>query len=132
MFYWYEKKIVVGMLYMCCLMINVLFCWMGKNSLVNDVIIYLFEEIVCCSIICKVLKVWDSKYVDLLEIIQQVKKIDECFVVMIVLQYYFGLCVKESIEFCGDVEKESGVFFFLVQLGIKGGCFCYIFVEIDE
>ena len=121
MAHWHTQGIVANTLHTRLSMLRVLCDWMGKSNVVKNITDYLPAETVRRKTVATESKAWDAKNVDALEIIELAKQVDERFAVMLALQHYLGLRVKESIEIRpGTALIEEGEAIEL-QSGTKGG-----------
>lgn len=132
MAYWHEKGIVAGTLHTRLSMIKVLCDWLGKRNVVKDITAYLPEEVVRRSTVAKVSKAWDAKGMDPLEIIKLANQIDERLAVMLAMQHFFGLRVKESIELRPANAVVDGGTVLELHEGTKGGRVRRIEIKTDQ
>lgn len=121
MTYWHEKGIVAGTLHTRLSMINVMCGWMGKRNVVHSIRHYLPEEAVKRRSVATKSKAWNAEGVDPEVVIEQARKIDERFGLMLSLQHTFGLRVKESIELKPANAVVDGGQGFELHEGTKGG-----------
>lgn len=121
MAYWHEKGIVAGTLHTRLSMIKVLCDWLGKRNVVKDVTAYLPEAAVRRHTVATVSRAWDAKNIDPVEIIELANQIDERLAVMLAMQHYFGLRVKESIELRPANALVDGGAMLEIHEGTKGG-----------
>jgi site-specific recombinase XerC len=121
MAHWHKQGLVANTLHTRLSMLRVLCDWMGKTNVVKNITDYLPAEVVHRSTVATESKAWEANGVDPLAIIELAKQVDERFAVMLALQHYLGLRVKESIEIRpGTALVEDGEAIEL-QSGTKGG-----------
>ncbi|WP_126448071.1 tyrosine-type recombinase/integrase [Sulfuricystis multivorans] len=132
MAYWHEKGIVAGTLHTRLSMIKVLCSWLGKFNVVKGITAYLPAEEVRRHTVAKVSKAWDAKDIDPLTIIQLAKQIDERLAVMLAMQHYFGLRVKESIELRPANAVVDGGRMLEIHEGTKGGRVRRVPIKSDQ
>lgn len=130
--YWHEKGICAGTLHTRLSMINVLYGWLGKHNLTKCITEYLPAEVVHRSTVATVSRAWDAKGVDPLEIIELAKRVDERLSVMLAMQHFFGLRVKESIELRPANAVIEGGAILEIHEGTKGGKVRQIAIKTDE
>ncbi len=119
--YWHETKLSPSMLHTRLSMLRVACEWMGKRGVVKDLTDYLPAESVARSSVAKASLAWDAKEVDPVEIINLAREIDERLAVILALQHYFGLRVKESIEIRPESAVIEGGTILEIHQGTKGG-----------
>ncbi len=132
MAYWHEKGIVAGTLHTRLSMIKVLCDWLGKRNVVKDITAYLPAEVVRRNTVAKVSKAWDAKDINPLEIIQLANQIDERLAVMLAMQHFFGLRVKESIELRPANAVVDGGKMLEIHEGTKGGRVRRVPIKSDQ
>jgi len=98
MHYWHQQGLSAGTLHTRRSMMNHLCNSLGKRNMVREITYYLPEEAVQRGTVCKESKAWHAHDVDPLKVINLAREIDERLAVMLALQHFFGLRVKESIE----------------------------------
>jgi site-specific recombinase XerC len=98
------------------------FCnWMGKRGVVKDMKDYLTPERVMRTTIAQADLSWKAKGIDPESIIDTATEFDERFGAMLMLQHYFYLRVKESIEIRPAESLIDNGDAIELHLGTKGG-----------
>ena len=95
--------------------------WLGKEQIVGDLADYFPKERTLRTTATTKNLAWEANGVKPLDIIEQAKLFDERLAVMLTLQHYFAMRVKESIEFRpANALVEDGTAI-EIYLGTKGG-----------
>lgn len=121
MAYWHEEGVCVGTLHTRLSKIRVLCSWMGKSNVVKDITDYLPAAEIRRNTVASRSRAWEAKNVSPTEIIELAKQVDERLAVMLAMQHYFGLRVKESIEIRPANAVIEGGVLLEIHEGTKGG-----------
>ena len=121
MTHWHEKGICPGTLHTRLSMMKVLCGWLGKRNVVKRITDYLPARAVRRNTVVKVSKAWKDQGVDPLDIIERARRIDERLAVMLSMQHFFGLRVKESLELRPANAMVDGGRMIEIHEGTKGG-----------
>ena len=95
--------------------------WLGKEQIVGDLSDYCPKERTLRTTATTNNVAWEPNGVDPLVIIEQAKLFDERLAVMLTLQHFFSMRVKESIEFRPANALVDGGNAIEIHLGTKGG-----------
>lgn len=129
---WHSQGVAARTLHTRLSMMKHLCESLGKFNVVRPINEYLPEEVTRRAYVAKESKAWESHDVRPLEIIDLAKSIDERLGVILAMQHFFGLRVKESIEFrpaLALVEEGRAI---EVYLGTKGGRVRRVEIETDD
>lgn len=129
---WHEQGVAAGTLHTRLSMLRVLCEWLGKPNVVKDITDYLPKEEVRRHTVAKESKAWDAKAVDPLLVIELANQIDERLAVMLSMQHFFGLRVKESIEIRPSHVLVDGGKALEIREGTKGGRLRRISIDSPE
>lgn len=130
--HWHSEGAAATTLHLRLSMIRVMCRFMDKHGVVKNIEDYLPADEVRRHTAAKESKAWAAKEVDPLEIIELAKTIDERLAVMLAMQHYFGLRVKESIEIRpANAVVEGGKAIELYE-GTKGGRLRRVPIETPE
>lgn len=129
---WHSQRVSARTLHTRLSMIKHLCERLGKFNVVRPITEYLPEDVVRRTNVAKESKAWDSKDVDPLEIIDLARTIDERLGVILAMQHFFGLRVKESIEFRPALALVGDGNTIEVFLGTKGGRVRRVPIETDD
>jgi integrase len=129
---WRTQQIAARTLHTRLSMIKHLCECLGKHNVVRPIDEYLPEEVVRRSNVAKQSKSWESNDVDPLEIIDLARSIDERLGVILAMQHFFGLRVKESIEMRPAQALVEDGRSIEVFLGTKGGRVRRVQIETDD
>ena len=129
---WHSQKVAARTLHTRLSMIKHLCESLGKLNVVRPIHEYLPEDAIRRSNVAKESKSWESKNVDPLEIIDLARTIDERLAVILAMQHFFGLRVKESIEFRPAQALVEDGKTIEVFLGTKGGRVRRVPIETDD
>ncbi len=95
--------------------------WMGNPGLVADTADYLPKDRIRRSTVATRDRSWEGNRVPPEEVIEYAKLVDERLAVMLAMQHYFGLRVKESIEIRPSNAVVEGGTQLEIHEGTKGG-----------
>ncbi len=121
MSHWTEEEKSPEFLHNRLSVLRTLAGWLGKEQIVGDLSDYCPKERTLRKTATTKNRAWEPNGVNPLEIIEQAKLFDERLAVMLTLQHYFSMRVKESIEFRPAnalVEDGNAI---EIHLGTKGG-----------
>ena len=99
------------------------FCrWIGKREVVGDINSYFDEpELLVRSTVAKQDHSWEAHGIDVCLFLEKATKLDRRFGIVLSLARYFGLRVKEAIEFRPWLATALDDDHILVSHGTKGG-----------
>jgi integrase len=121
MSFWNESGVSAGTIHTRLSNLRTFCKWMGKRNVVKDMKDYLTPERVMRTTVAQEDLSWKAKGIDPEAIIEIATEFDERFGAMLMLQHYFSLRVKESIEIRpADSLIDRGDAIEL-HLGTKGG-----------
>ena len=129
---WCEHGVSAGYLHNRLSTLRTLAGWLGKRNLVGDLDDYCPPERFHRHSATKENLAWYAKGVDPVRMINFARKVDERFAVMLSLQYFFGLRVKESIELRPSNALVNNGTSVEIHNGTKGGRFRLVPLETDE
>jgi integrase len=101
--------------------LNALAGWLGKTDIVKVLDNYLPRERTQRTTIAERDRSWESQGIDPEEIFAKAKLVDERFALMLTMQRYFGLRVKESMEMRPANVLVSSGDIIEIHEGTKGG-----------
>jgi len=108
------------------------FCkWIGKPGLVKNTIHYYGPELIRNVCATKNLT-WEAHGIDVDGAIQKATALDERFGLMLSLQRYFGLRIKESIHLAPHRAMPPGSIYLMVSDGTKGGRPRFVPIETER
>lgn len=118
---WDVAGISAGTLHTRLSMLKFLCDRLGKDGVVHGLHTYLPAERTRRSTVARESKAWEDQGVNPLAVIDHARQIDERLAVMLALQHFFALRVKESIEIrpCSSVVENGTVL--VLHEGTKGG-----------
>ena len=130
--HWHQQGVAASSLHTRRSMMNHLCNSLGKKNVVQDITDYLPADEVRRNTICKESKAWEAKKVDPLEIIDLARTIDERLAVILAMQHFFGLRVKESIELRPANALVENNTVLEIHEGTKGGKPRHVPIETDD
>jgi len=130
--HWHQQGVSVGTLHTRRSMMNHLCSSLGKLNVVKDITDYLPEDEVRRRTVCKESKAWEESEVDPLEVIDLARTIDERLAVILAMQHFFGLRVKESIELRPANALVEGGTMLELHEGTKGGLPRRVPIKTDD
>lgn len=120
--YWSQKGLASKTLHGLISNLREFARWIGKRGVVTDVGDYFGgREDLVRSVATSVDHSWESRGVDFCALFEQAKNLDLRFQIYLRLQRFFGLRVKESIEFRPWLACAMDDDHILVSHGTKGG-----------
>ena len=129
---WHEQGICAGTLHTRRSMMGYLCNRLGKYNVVKDLADYLPPEVTRrCSVVTES-KTWEDNGVKPLEVIDLARRIDERLAVILAMQHFFGLRVKESIEIRPLNAVIEGGEWLEVYEGTKGGRPRHVRIQTDD
>ena len=129
---WHEQGICAGTLRTRHSMLNHLFRHMGRQNVLKSLTSYLPEDAIRRTTIATESKTWEEHGVKPLEIIDLARQIDERLAVILAMQHFFGLRVKESIEIRLATAVVEGGRQLELHEGTKGGRPRRVPIETDD
>ena len=130
--FWHQQGVVAGTLQTRRSMMNHLCNSLGKKNVVKNITDYLPAEAVRRTSVCKESKAWEANDVNPLEIIDLARTIDERLAVILAMQHFFGLRVKESIELRPANALIENDTVLEIHEGTKGGKPRHVPIETDD
>jgi len=121
MTHWHTEGVVAKTLHTWLAMINHALESMGKHNLVQRIHEYLPADEVRRTGIAKESKAWDAHGIEPVEVIKLASEMDERLGCMLAMQFFFGMRVKESIEFRPANAVVNGGKTIEIHEGTKGG-----------
>ena len=129
---WADDDIVAGTLHTRLSMMKFVCDRLDKKNVVQHLSTYLPKERTRRCTVSTESKAWEENGVNPLEIIDLARTIDERLAVILALQHFFGLRVKESIELRpGSCIVEGGTMIELHE-GTKGGRPRQVAIKTDD
>lgn len=129
---WADDGVTAGTLHTRVSMLKFLCDKLKKDGVVSGLHTYLPESRTRRETVATESKAWEDHGVDPLEIIDLARSIDERLGVMLAMQHFFGLRVKESVELRpGLCVVENGSMIELHE-GTKGGRTRRVAIKTDD
>ena len=129
---WDAEGISPGQLHNRFSMLRLYCDWMGKGTLVKDLKSYFPVERTRRSMVAKTDKSPEGNGVDPGALMKMASELDDRFGLMVAMQHYFGLRVKESVEFNPHKSVIQNGLAIEVHDGAKGGRPRIVLVETKE
>lgn len=120
--YWQQKKLAAKTLHGLFSNLRMFCRWIGKPGLVTDIGDYFPErEPLIRSSVAELDLSWEGHGIDVQDFLKRAKALDQRFAIILSLARFFGLRVKEAIEFRPWLATAMDDDYLVVTHGTKGG-----------
>ena len=120
--YWRQKRLAAKTVHGLLSNLREFCRWIGKREVVRDINSYFQEpELLVRSTVAKQDHSWEGHGIDVSELLEKATKLDRRFGIVLSLARFFGLRIKEAIEFRPWLSSALDDDYILVSHGTKGG-----------